>query len=166
MPSAFSTGFSSGFGSQLGFSETSIKKNGAYGPIADAGLKVKLGGQYVSASDLTLKINGVYIGGVTPANTVAPTLAGVAAIGEILTCTPGTWVGTAEVIVSHSWKADDVVIPGTGLTHVVQATDVGKTVRCVERATNAFGSITQDTNGIFIPGAFSVAFNNDFDGGI
>lgn len=141
-----------------------VKQTGVYGLFSASGAKVKVAGVYVGAVGAKVKVAGTYVAiGVAPANTVTPTLAGDAALGVTLTCTPGIWTGTPTPTITHHWEADGLDIPGEiGLTYVTQPEDAGKTVRCVERATNAVASLVQPTNSILMP---STGFSNGFDNG-
>lgn len=142
----------------------SVKKAGGYVAIAEAELKIKFFGEYIDASILRLKAGGAYVtSGTIPVNTVAPTLAGDAALGATLTCTPGTWTGNPTPVITHHWEADGIDIPGeTGLTYVTQPEDAGKLIRCVERATNSLASLVMPTNAILMP---DTGFSSGFDSG-
>src|SRR5262249_56749170 len=85
--------------------------------------------------------------GLVPINAVVPTIAGTAQVGQTLTATAGTWKNTPTL--AYQWQRCDsagancVPIPGaTTLTYVLQATDVGATLRVAETATNTIGSAT------------------------
>lgn len=86
--------------------------------------------------------------GLSPINATVPTIAGTAQVNQTLTATAGTWKnGPAKL--AYQWQRCDaagancVAIPGaTALTYVVQAADVGATLRVTETATNAIGTVT------------------------
>jgi hypothetical protein len=86
--------------------------------------------------------------GLSPINATVPTIAGTAQVNQTLTATAGTWKnGPAKL--AYQWQRCDaagancVAIPGaTALTYVVQAGDVGATLRVTETATNAIASVT------------------------
>ena len=143
----------------------SIKRNAAYGPQSATLDRVKVGGTYVPATNLRMKVNGVYDAGagVLPFNITPPVIAGDNFPGSILTCTPGTWGGTPTPLVTHQWQADGIDILGaTGLTYVTQFEDGGKAITCLERGTNVVGSIGQPSNAIQMPppSGFGRGFSN------
>lgn len=76
-----------------------------------------------------------------PVNTVAPTLSGVAAIGETLTCSTGTWAHSPTGY-TYAWFVEGVEDPGLGTanTLVVPEELGGLAVRCQVTATNTAGS--------------------------
>lgn len=75
-----------------------------------------------------------------PANLTVPTISGVAAVGQTLTATPGTFSG-GFLTLSYQWKADGVAILGaTALTYLLTATETGKVITITETATNGAGS--------------------------
>lgn len=141
-----------------------FKKDGAYIQQPAGTGKVKVDGHYISTVGTKVKAGGVYVTtGETPTNTVAPTIAGDAALGATLTVTPGTWTGVPTPTISHQWQAGGVDVPGeVALTYVTRDADAGKAVVCVERATNAAGSITLSSNAILMP---DTGFSSGFDTG-
>lgn len=78
----------------------------------------------------------------TPANTSAPTLSGTPAVGQTLTCAPGTWSGNPSGF-SYSWLRNGVPIAGqSGSTYVVQSADQGHSISCAVTAANIGGEYT------------------------
>lgn len=78
-------------------------------------------------------------------NSVAPVVSGTAQVGQTLTTTTGTWSGSPTY--TYQWFAAGVAIPGaTASTYVLAAGQVGKVVKAVVTATNAYGAITKDSN--------------------
>jgi Trypsin len=73
-----------------------------------------------------------------------PTLSGTAAIGQPLSCAPGTWTGSPSFsyqFVRSVGSADvAVVASGTNALYTVTAQDVGATLRCDVTATNSGGT--------------------------
>ena len=84
------------------------------------------------------------IGGITPpTNQTAPTVTGVAQVGQTLTCSEGGWNGTQPITYAFQWKRNDVAIPGaTSTTLLLTAEDVGAQIVCAVTATNSGGSAT------------------------
>ena len=83
----------------------------------------------------------------TPSNASPPTIAGTAVQGETLSASAGSWTGTMPLSFALAWERCDAAggscaaIPGeTGQNHVVDAADIGSTLRVRETATNIDGS--------------------------
>lgn len=106
----------------------------------------KLGpGLYTSIPELGYKAPQ----NVAPTKTRDPVITGNTAAGDTLTCTPGAYTGTPTPTVTRQWKAGATNIAGaTGLTYVIAAVDTGKSITCVETATNAAGTVTGTSNAI------------------
>jgi hypothetical protein len=82
--------------------------------------------------------------GGTVANTAAPTIAGVAQVGQMLTAAPGTW-SPASTTVAYRWVVGDDSTPGddpTGATYVPTAQDIGKSIRVQATGTRGAGWTT------------------------
>ena len=78
------------------------------------------------------------VGAVAPVNTVAPAITGTAEVGQTLTCSQGTWTGTAPITYAYQWKRNGSNIGGaTNSTYVLVTADAGTTVSCTVTATNA-----------------------------
>lgn len=85
------------------------------------------------------------LAGSTPSNTVAPAIAGNAKVGQLLTCSSGTWLNSQAV--SYQWQLVDgssvTNISGEkSATYTVISGQIGKKLRCSVTATNGFGSST------------------------
>lgn len=95
---------------------------------------------------------------VRPVNTVVPALSGTVSSGSLLTCSTGTWSNTPTSY-SYRWisQRDNTVTTGTpyflyldqdppfqvGIdanTYTLQASDVGKRIKCMVTASNASGA--------------------------
>ncbi|CUR56639.1 exported hypothetical protein [metagenome] len=79
--------------------------------------------------------------GGTVANTAAPTITGVAQVGQTLTAAPGTW-SPASTTVAYRWVVGDDTTPNddpTGATYVPTAQDIGKTIRVEATGTRGAG---------------------------
>jgi secreted trypsin-like serine protease len=93
-----------------------------------------------------------------PVNQSAPTLAGVAAIGQRLTCSRGIWTGSPSFSYQfvRSTAARDVGIAANGAAadYIVTAQDAGTSLRCIVAATNPGGTSLAETarTGV-VPGA-------------
>jgi hypothetical protein len=77
-----------------------------------------------------------------PTNRSAPALSGVAAIGQQLTCSPGSWSGSPSLSYQFVRSVDsvDVAVATTSPTYTVTDQDVGATLRCEVTATNSGGT--------------------------
>ena len=92
-------------------------------------------------------------GGSGPTNSDPPTITGTAAVGQVLTCNPGTWSGTG-ITYAYAWKRDGAAIDGAGAqTYTVVAADNGKALTCAVTATNASGSRTVTSAAVTVGGA-------------
>jgi hypothetical protein len=90
--------------------------------------------------------------GTLPVNTVAPAVTGSASVGATLTTTNGTWTGIPTPTFSYQWQRNTSNISAaTSSTYVVQATDIGASLRCVVTATNSSGAVSANSNAIAIP---------------
>ena len=84
----------------------------------------------------------------TPSNASPPTISGTAVTGETLTAVSGSWTGTPPISFALAWERCDATGGGcaaiageTGQTYAVAPGDVGSTIRVLETATNAEGSV-------------------------
>lgn len=85
--------------------------------------------------------------GSLPINTVAPVVSGTATVGSTLTTTNGTWTGAPAPTFTYQWQQNTTNIDGaTSSTYVIQAADVGSTLRCVVTATNSVGAASANSN--------------------
>jgi len=82
-------------------------------------------------------------------NTVLPTVTGTVEVGETLTTTNGTWLGSPSF--ARQWQFNDGTgwanIGGaTNLTYIISGTYEGDTIRCRITATTAYGSLIAYSN--------------------
>lgn len=76
-----------------------------------------------------------------PRNTVLPAITGTAQVGQTLTRTTGTWVGTPAPTLATQWTANGIDIPAaTNATYVPVSGDIGKVIRVRVTGTNANGT--------------------------
>ena len=85
--------------------------------------------------------------GSPPLNAGLPTISGTVRQGETLTVKAGLWSGSTPITVTEQWQQCDVngtacsaISGATGTTYVLNAADVGKTIRVQETAKNGAGS--------------------------
>ncbi|HWM82946.1 MAG TPA: phage tail tube protein [Pseudolabrys sp.] len=81
-----------------------------------------------------------------PANTLLPSIAGIAQEGQTLTVRTGTWSGSP--VFTYQWKLDGANIAGaTSQTYEVVVGDVGKTITVAVTGTNSSGNVTVSSGG-------------------
>ncbi len=78
--------------------------------------------------------------GDVPVNTALPSITGTPAVGQVLTCTRGSWTGTG-ITYAYQWRRSGVLISGaTSSTYTVVAFDQDTALTCTVTATAAAGS--------------------------
>ncbi|GAB6985416.1 hypothetical protein JCM10369A_19400 [Nocardioides pyridinolyticus] len=97
-----------------------------------------------TATTAGMSLDGI-VGGA-PAPGAAPAITGTAAVGQTLTCDPGTWTN-APTGVTTLWQRDGETV-GTGPTWVVVAPDTTATLRCLVIASNAAGAGAARSTGV------------------
>jgi hypothetical protein len=76
-----------------------------------------------------------------PANTSAPSISGMADVGQTTSCSTGSWTGLPSF--SYQWARDGSPIPGaTGQNYTAAYADGGHALSCAVTATNTAGSAT------------------------
>lgn len=74
-----------------------------------------------------------------PTNTASPTVTGTAQVGQMLTCTPGTWTDSPSYV--YAWLRAGTPISGaTSTTYTAVSADENTALSCRVTATNAGGS--------------------------
>lgn len=87
--------------------------------------------------------------GSAPVNTVAPAATGTGTIGQTLSCTTGTWTGTATITFAYQWKRDGISIASaTSSTYTLVSADLGTSITCTVTATNPVSSAAAGSNAI------------------
>ena len=82
-----------------------------------------------------------------PTNVVAPLLSGTFEVGEVVSCSTGTWNGTSPITYTYQWKLDGVDIVGeTSSTYTIVLSDDTKQLTCLVTATNDVGNVSQISN--------------------
>jgi hypothetical protein len=96
---------------------------------------------------------GATVSGTPPSNSVAPAVTGSATVGEVLSCSTGTWSGDATISFGYQWQADTAgngtfsnISGATSSTYTLQAAEEGDKVRCVVTGTNGSGSASANSN--------------------
>ncbi len=71
-----------------------------------------------------------------PVNSVLPVITGTVEVGEVLTCSTGTWTGATSY--AYQWLRDGVAITGaTAATHTITVDDLLCVLSCRVTATNS-----------------------------
>jgi hypothetical protein len=86
-----------------------------------------------------------------PVNTAAPVASGIGTVGQILTCTTGTWNNSPSSY-AYRWQRNgtDIVLNGAASTYTLVAADSGTNVGCNVTATNAIGNASAVSNAIAV----------------
>lgn len=96
-----------------------------------------------------------------PTNTAAPAITSAdTKVGTPATVTPGTYTGTAPITKTYQWTRNNINISGaTTTTYVYTVADLGTSVRCKERASNAAGNVLTNSNAIVATSAAPFLFD-------
>lgn len=98
-------------------------------------------------------------GGIPPSNTVAPVILGTAVVGQTLSSTTGTWIGTPIPTYTYQWYRGATPISGaTSSTYTLVQADATFSVTCVVTATNPAGIASATSNALTIIDADAQAF--------
>jgi len=85
-----------------------------------------------------------------PVNTVAPAVTGTLAVGQVQTCSTGTWLNSPTF--TYQWRRKKTNIAGaTAATYTLTATDSGYNLECVVTGTNGQGAVSALSNVISAP---------------
>jgi hypothetical protein len=86
-----------------------------------------------------------------PVCTVAPAVTGTVTVGQVQTCSNGTWLNSPTF--TYQWRRNARVdIAGaTTATYTLVALDSGQTVECVVTGTNGAGVASVRSNIIAVP---------------
>jgi hypothetical protein len=84
---------------------------------------------------------------IPPVNTAAPVASGTGTVGQVLSCTTGTW--TYGQTYTYQWLRGGVAITGAiTANHTLVAADSGTNVSCRVTASNPAGSASATSNAI------------------
>lgn len=97
----------------------------------------------VTAHGLTKDLTPTGVGfEARPVNKIKPVVSGVAQVGQVLTCSQGTWASQGPATFSYAWYKGGVAIGGAvASTYTPVVGDVGATLTCRVAATNSQGAV-------------------------
>ena len=76
-----------------------------------------------------------------PINSTLPAISGTVAIGQVLTCSTGSWYGTATITYAYQWtRSGSNIGSATSSTYTLVSGDAGLPIACKVTATNGIGS--------------------------
>lgn len=110
-------------------------------PKLNDAIRLYMGAQQADAAHLGGVL--VWTAPAAPVNTVAPVITGSAVIGSQLTCSTGSWDGTAPITYSYQWRADGSPISGATANTYTTVQAEGVVITCTVTATNSVGSAAQ-----------------------
>jgi hypothetical protein len=97
-------------------------------------------------------INNAIAQYLLPLNTVLPVASGTAIVGNVLTCTQGTWANTPTAY-AYQWRRGGTAIGGaTASTYTLVSADGGAAIACAVTASNVSGASTVVSNTIQVQG--------------
>jgi hypothetical protein len=79
-----------------------------------------------------------------PANTAPPVVSGTPAVGDVLSCSPGSWTGDPAPTFTYVWLRDGTRIAGANAnasSYTAQSADEGHSVSCEVVAVGAAGNM-------------------------
>ncbi len=122
--------------------------------LEDNGLGLSWPYMVSSGGKTTISYNTMVTPAQTPANTAPPVISGTPAVGQTLTCSPGSWSGSQPITFTYQWLQDGNGISGeTNNTYVVQSGDQGQSLACQVTADNGIGTATQSSAAENVPAA-------------
>lgn len=98
-------------------------------------------------SSLPATSNAIALPSYAPVNTVAPAVTGSNIVGQLLTCSTGTWTNSPSY--TYQWKRNGVNISSaTNSTYTLVQADAGNTanITCTVTATNSVASASANSN--------------------
>ncbi|XAI96363.1 hypothetical protein [Microcystis phage Mae-JY30] len=92
------------------------------------------------------------VGGVAaPANTAPPAITGTTNLGDLLTCSTGTWTGDPSSYAYQWTRNGSDIVGATSSTYTIVTADTARDLNCRVTATNAGGATAQLAAAVSIP---------------
>jgi hypothetical protein len=86
-----------------------------------------------------------------PVCTVAPAVTGTATVGQVQTCSTGTWLNSPTYAYQWRRRGNANIAAATAATYTLVAADSGYQVECEVTATNVAGSVVAKSNTVTVP---------------
>jgi hypothetical protein len=88
-----------------------------------------------------------------PISTAPPSIAGTPALGQTLTCSPGSWNGDSVTpTYAYSWTSNGTQV-ATGTQYLIQPSDAGHQIGCTVAADNGAGTVDATSATVLVPAA-------------
>jgi hypothetical protein len=97
--------------------------------------------------------NNLCSDGNAPINTVAPAISGTLVVGNVLSCSTGTWTSDTGIIppYTYQWYRGATLLVGeTNNTYTLVQADAGQNIKCVVTACDSDGCTNADSNVVYI----------------
>ena len=88
-----------------------------------------------------------------PINTVAPAISGTLVVGNVLSCSTGTWTSDTGIIppYTYQWYRGVTLLVGeTNNTYTLVQADAGQNMKCVVTACDSDGCTNANSNSVYI----------------
>jgi hypothetical protein len=102
---------------------------------------------------LLILSSGTASDGNAPINTVAPAISGTLVVGNVLTCSTGTWTSDTGIIppYTYQWyRGLTLIVGATNNTYTLVQADAGQNIKCVVTACDSDGCTNADSNVVYI----------------
>jgi hypothetical protein len=86
-----------------------------------------------------------------PLCTTAPAMTGTPTVGQVLTCSSGTWTNSPTFTYQWRRRRAGTIAGATSTTYTLVAADSGATIECQVTATNGAGVTQTNSNYVTIP---------------
>jgi hypothetical protein len=97
--------------------------------------------------------NNLCSDGNAPINTVAPAISGTLVVGNVLSCSTGTWTSDTGIIppYTYQWyRGLTLIVGATNNTYTLVQADAGQNIKCVVTACDSDGCTNADSNSVYI----------------
>jgi hypothetical protein len=97
--------------------------------------------------------NNLCSDGNAPINTVPPAISGTLVVGNVLTCSTGTWTSDTGIIppYTYQWyRGATLLVGATNNTYTLVQADAGQNIKCVVTACDSDGCTNANSNSVYI----------------